>query len=134
LKIVLDTNVLISGIFFSGPPYDILQAWISGKIDLVVSPEILKEYKRVAIELAHRFPGVDVSGLLDFITVNSLICAVEPLSEPVCDDPDDDKFLACALASGTKTVVSGDKALLKLNGFQGVTILRPRSFVDTHLG
>ena len=46
MKVILDTNVLISGIFFSGPPHQILNAWRDGKIQLVISQEILKEYWR----------------------------------------------------------------------------------------
>ena len=47
MKVVLDTNVFISGVFFSGPPYQILKAWREGKIQLVVSEKIFEEYVRV---------------------------------------------------------------------------------------
>jgi predicted nucleic acid-binding protein len=47
--------------------------------------------------------------------------------------PDDDKFLACALASGTQVITSGDKALLKASGYCGIEILRPRQFVEKYL-
>jgi len=47
VKIIVDTNVFISGVFFSGPPYQILKAWCDGKIQLVISQEILEEYHRV---------------------------------------------------------------------------------------
>jgi hypothetical protein len=47
VKAILDTNVLISGIFFSGIPYDLLAAWRDRKIELVITPEILAEYRRV---------------------------------------------------------------------------------------
>ena len=63
MRIVLDTNVFVSGIFFTGPPYQILRAWRDRKIELVVSPEILEEYQRVSDILGRRFPEVDV-GLL----------------------------------------------------------------------
>ena len=56
-----------------------------------------------------------------------------PLPDQVCDDPDDDKFLACALASGTRIIVTGDKALLKLDGSRGLSITTPRRFADEHL-
>ena len=55
------------------------------------------------------------------------------LKEPVCEDPDDDKFLACALASGSKVIISGDKLLLKISGYQGIQVLNPRAFVDQSL-
>jgi predicted nucleic acid-binding protein len=47
VKIVLDTNVFVSGIFFGGPPGTILEAWQDGRIDFAVSLEILTEYERV---------------------------------------------------------------------------------------
>ena len=47
MKIVLDTNVFISGVFFSGPPYQILKAWRDGKAQLVISQQILEEYRRL---------------------------------------------------------------------------------------
>jgi len=133
LTIVVDTNVVISAIFFTGVPNKILRACMAGKIDLVVSPEILLEYRRVADELATQFPDVEVARVLDLITIKSLICDAEPLPDQVCDDPDDDKFLACALASGTGIIVTGDKALLKLDGFRGVSITTPRRFADERL-
>jgi predicted nucleic acid-binding protein len=48
VRIVLDTNVFISGIFFSGPPHRILQGWRNGRVQLVLTPDILEEYRRVA--------------------------------------------------------------------------------------
>jgi uncharacterized protein len=56
MKIILDTNVLLSGIFFNGPPYLILIAWREGKIELAISREIFEEYRRTADLLAKSFP------------------------------------------------------------------------------
>ncbi len=75
MKIVLDTNVLVSGIFFSGPPSEILRAWSRGKVRLVVTREIFDEYWRVAAELRGGFPDVDVTRLLELILVGAEICA-----------------------------------------------------------
>jgi uncharacterized protein len=61
VRIVLDTNVFISGVFFSGPPYKILEAWRDGRIALVVSPEILEEYYRVGENLSGRYTEVDIT-------------------------------------------------------------------------
>ena len=55
------------------------------------------------------------------------------LGQSVCRDPDDDKFLACAIAGDTKIVVSGDKDLLAVSGFQGIAVLTPRQFVEQYL-
>jgi uncharacterized protein len=51
----------------------------------------------------------------------------------VCEDPDDDKFIECAIASKTEIIVSGDKHLLKVTGYQGINVLKPREFVDFYL-
>lgn len=64
MKIVLDTNVLVSGVFFGGPPYEILEAWREGRIRLVVSPDILAEYYRVGADLSDRYPQVDLQPLV----------------------------------------------------------------------
>ena len=71
MKIILDTNVLISGIFFPGPPSQILKAWQDGKIQIAVSKEILSKYHRVAEELSEKFPGVDISEILELFTVHA---------------------------------------------------------------
>jgi len=55
------------------------------------------------------------------------------LSDPICDDPDDDNFLACALKSKNKLIISGDKHLLRVSGYRGIKIIRPRRFVDKYL-
>ena len=100
MRIVLDTNVLISGIFFSGLPGKILQAWHARKLKLFVSVEILDEYFSVAERLTNRYAGVEYEEILGLIVQNAELVQVTDLPEPVCEDPDDDKFLACALASG----------------------------------
>jgi putative PIN family toxin of toxin-antitoxin system len=133
VRLVVDTNVFVSGVFFSGPPYDILDAWRRGRIKLVVSPEIIEEYRRTGEELARRFSKVDLTPWLELVAVRAILVAARPLAQQVCSDPDDDKFLACAATGGTKFIATGDKALLKVSGYQGIAVLRPRDFVDQYL-
>lgn len=133
MKIVIDTNVFVSGVFFSGPPYQILRAWRDGKIQWVISKEILEEYQRVGEKLADRFPGVELTPVLELLAIRGRVIIASSLPEPVCDDPDDDKFLSCALADGCKVIVSGDKHLLKASGYHGITVVRPRRFIEEFL-
>jgi len=116
VKIVLDTNVFVSGVFFGGPP-----------------GEILAEYERVTSELAARFPNIDPAPFLALVALNAELRDCPPLHEQACADADDDKFLACALATCSECIVSGDRLLLKASGYQGVEVIRPRDFVDRHL-
>jgi putative PIN family toxin of toxin-antitoxin system len=133
VKIVLDTNVFVSGVFFSGPPYQILRAWKNQELQIVVSQEILDEYYRVGEELSGRFPGPDLNPILELVASKTELVKAARLSEAVCDDPDDDKFFACAIGGKAEIIVSGDKHLLKMSGYKGIKVVRPRQFVDEYL-
>ncbi len=134
MKIILDTNVFVSGVFFNGPPFEILGAWREGKFEVIVSPEILEEYSRVGELLALDYPPINLRRVLDFVVQNSTLVKSPPLPVQVCEDREDDKFLACALASGSKLIVSGDKHLLKVSGYKDIEVLKPREFSDRYLG
>ena len=134
MRIILDTNVFVSGVFFDGPPCRILKAWRDGEVHVVVSGDILEEYQRVGRSLASQFPRVELSPILELLAVEAELTTARGLPEQVCDDPDDDKFLACALSSKVRLIISGDRHLLKVSGYRGVEIVRPRRFVDEYLG
>jgi putative PIN family toxin of toxin-antitoxin system len=133
VRIILDTNVFVSGVFFAGPPHRLLEAWRDGELQLVVSQEILEEYQRVGETLANQFPGVNLQPIIDLVTTNAEIFPNRVLPESICEDPDDDKFIACAISSRCKVNVSGDRHLLKVSGFGGVKVMRPRQFMDENL-
>jgi predicted nucleic acid-binding protein len=67
------------------------------------------------------------------VTIEAELYHTQDLSKPVCSDPDDDKFLACAIASGSRIIVSGDKHLLKVSGFLDIEIIKPNEFIKRHL-
>jgi len=133
VRIVLDTNVFVSGIFFSGPPSRILEAWRDDNVQLAISPDIFHEYQRIGSELSKQFPIVDLNSILGLVIIHAVMFPSPKLPEPVCEDPDDDKFIACAITSKSNVIVSGDKHLLKVSGFRGINILKPREFVDIFL-
>ena len=133
MKIVLDTNVFISGVFFSGPPYQILKAWREGRISLLISDEIFEEYQRVGELLSNNFPKVDLGPFLELLAITTELVVPKRLQKPVCEYPDDDKFFACALAGKSEIIISGDKHLLKVSEYKGIKVLRPRKFVDDYL-
>lgn len=133
MRIVLDTNVLLSGIFFGGVPGRILDAWRYGEITLLISPQILEEYRRVVNTLTERYGELEVLPILSLLAVEADVIDAPELSEPVSRDPADDKFLACASAGGAAVVVSGDDDLLSLREWHGIEILSPRSFVERYL-
>jgi putative PIN family toxin of toxin-antitoxin system len=133
VKVVLDTNVFVSGVFFGGVPGRILEAWRDGALTLLVSVAILDEYRRVGRLLAVQYDGLELEPILALVAVNAEVVEAPDLPERVCDDPDDDKFLACAVAGGAGVVISGDKDLREVSGWSGIEVLSPRAFADRHL-
>ena len=133
MKIVLDTNVFISGIFFSGPPSQILRAWKNKRLQIILSQDILIEYQRVAESLTLKYPSIDILPIIELVTVHGQFVDTKNVDITVCEDPDDNKFIECAIASDTKIIVSGDKHLLKVKGFKGIKVHKPREFVEIYL-
>lgn len=135
MKVVLDTNVVISGLFFGGIPRAILTDWSYGRFQLMLSVEILHEYERVARELDRKYQVLDGDWeqVLRLIALNATLVAAQPLKKQVCTDPKDDKFLACARSSSASLIVSGDKHLLDVSGWNDIEVLTPRQFHSQHL-
>lgn len=133
MNIVLDTNVFISGIFFGGPPSRILGAWKNQGLQIILSRQIFGEYQRVAAVLSSEFPTVNIVPIIELVAIYGRFVDTQSFDISVCEDPDDNKFLECAVAGKCKTIVSGDKHLLKLTGYKGIAILSPRNFVDKYL-
>lgn len=128
MKAVLDTNVVISGIFFGGVPREILEGWAEGRFELCLSPSIFDEYLRTCERLGKARPGLDYLETLATLVGGGTLVPDSVMSEPITADADDDKFMACARRSGA-LVVSGDQHLLDANGWQGVEVLTPRDFL-----
>lgn len=128
LRVVIDTNVLISSVF-GGNPRKVIDLWKNGKLLLIVSDEIVDEY----LEVLKRFEfSNDI--YVEFIDLLSNIDTTQRISplkrfKVIKEDPDDDKFLECAVEGGISYIISGDKHLMKLVEFQGVEILSPAKFL-----
>jgi len=133
LRVVADTNVLISGLFFGGWPYRVLESWRDGLVDIVVSGAILEEYWVVAHRLGREFPGVEAGPFLDLLSTRATLVEAPDLPARVCMDPADDKFLACALAGGARLIVSGDRGLQRVSGYRGIKVVTPRRFAEEFL-
>lgn len=135
MRVVLDTNVVISGVFFGGVPGRILSAWAAQSFTLALSPGILEEYRRVGKALERKYPeaAATFEPVLTLITRHAIVVDAPPIANPVSDDPDDDKFLAAALAANAPLIVSGDIDLLLVSGWRDITVLTPRQFVDRQL-
>jgi len=133
VRIVVDTNVLISGAFYVGPSSRILDACVRGEFQILLSPEIIDEYVRAGEEFTRKRPNVPFARFLDILISTALLVQAPPLPKPVCEDADDDKFIACALAGNAKVITSGDKHILSVSGHAGIEVLRPKRFEDEYV-
>lgn len=129
MRVVLDTNVLVSGVFFGGVPRDLLEAWGRGAFDLVASPRIVDEYLRILERLSDSRPGLEYEDVLARIVGHTTLLPDPDVTEPITSDPDDDVFMALARVANA-VVVSGDSDLLAATGWAGVQVLKPRDLLD----
>ena len=127
MKIVIDTNVLISAVFFGGKPRTVVESVVSGQFQACASGEIAEEYQEVLNEMISRKQGTLRKNLFQFF-INQMEMA-EPVSKVhVCRDPDDDKFISCAVEAGAFYIVSGDKDLLDIGQYEGVEMITAAEF------
>ena len=94
ISIILDTNVFVSGIFWTGPPYLILEAWQKQKVKLIYSIDILDEYTRVSKLLSRKYKALDIDIFIDLFKSHGELHTPVMLPERISDDPDDEKFIA----------------------------------------
>lgn len=130
MNIVVDTNVVISGLFFGGMPRKVLELIIDHKCHAFVSMEIINEY----IEIANRMQveeqkSIDTFSLAPFIKRLFLIKPISKIN--ICRDPDDNKFIECANDAGAIYIVSGDKDLLDLKKYKNIKIVTVKDFLDS---
>ena len=129
IAVVVDTNTLVSGLGWSGPPSVIVDALLAGELVLVSSPPLLDELERVLAypKLAHVFD--DPAGITAL--VRSVADVVEPTSTlaAVADEPDN-RVLEAAAEAGVDAVVTGDAGLLALVEFQGIPVMSAAKFLE----
>lgn len=129
MKVVVDTNVLVSALVFpGGAPEQVYRLAIEGGITLVTSPPLLAELGRV---LTERFGWQDDyvrAALAQLVRLGEVVEPVERVSI-IADDPDDDRVLEAAQAAGAARIVSGDQHLLSLGRWGEVAILSPAEFL-----
>lgn len=132
-RAVLDTNVLISGVFWKGAPFRVLSAWQDQRFTLVISTPILAEYRRVLQEMMANREIVVLERILELIEVYAEMVTPASFPKTVCNDPDDDKFLETAVAGRSAYVISGDAGLLRLKHYLGIQIVSPAEFLKSTL-
>jgi putative PIN family toxin of toxin-antitoxin system len=128
VKIVLDTNVIVSGIFWTGIPFKILDYWIQNRFELLITEDILKEYERTLIKISKGKNDQLVNHWLILIAENSYVIRIKKRFR-LSADPDDDKFLECAVTGKASYIISGDAHLLNVGMVMNIPIVTPSEFM-----
>lgn len=126
MRLVLDTNTVVSGLLWDNTPSRLIEAALQGRIELFTSPALLLELEDVLPrrKLSRRAAASGLSVAQLTARYALLAQVVEPaVIASISADPDDDHVLACALAARAELVVSGDSDLLNLKSFQGIPIV-----------
>ncbi len=133
MRIVIDTNVVASAIFFGGKPKQLIELLLQKRFDSFVTAEIIEEYHETVEYLINKYPARKISVPLTQIV--SACNIIESKSKvQVCRDPDDDKFISCAKDAKCLYVVSGDKDLLSIKEYEDVEIIAVSDFINILCG
>jgi len=126
----VDTNVFISS-FFGGNPRKIIDLWKQDRLQLCLSQAIVEEYVEVLLRLGLQ-DKMEIKELLSLFSKggNTLFTSETETVTLVADDPDDNKFIECAVALEAEYIVSGDKHLLNIGKYLNIKILSPLAFLN----
>jgi len=130
IKVVVDTNVIFSAMFWKGNESKILELAEEEKIRLLTSPALLDELRKV---LTHKELGLDEKTVEENVQyVLSTVRLVSPrrVVKVIHEDPSDNRILECALEGKARYIISGDKHLLRMKKFRGIRIVRAKEFLD----
>ena len=134
LKVVIDTNQFVSALISKkGQSARLLDLWREQHFILVTSLEIIAEIKEVLeyphISKKYKLNKADITSLLFLIEHEAVVIPALPAVCIIKDDPDDNKFLACALAAKADYIVSGDQHLLSLGNYESISIITVKDFL-----
>lgn len=131
IRVVLDTNVIVSALVFGGLPREVLEMVEAGRCELFYSKPIQEEVRRVLAE-KFRWHELILSEVLATVWQMGKLVLPSKTIKAVADDPDDNRILECALEAKAHAVVSGDHHLLDLANYRSIPILSPRQFISLY--
>ncbi|RLC72289.1 MAG: putative toxin-antitoxin system toxin component, PIN family [Chloroflexi bacterium] len=133
MRVVLDTNTIISGLLWFGKPRKLIDLAEAGSITVCTSPDLLRELREVLIrpKLSGRLAAVGSSAeeVVEQFAALAQVVEVSVSVTVITADPDDNNVLSCALAAQADYIVSGDRHLLDLASYEGVEILDAAQFL-----
>jgi len=132
IRIVLDTNVIVSALVFGGTPRGVLELAEAGQCQFFYSEPIQTEVRRVLSE-KFEWPQAMLREVLPVLWSMGELVVPRTTVDAVPDDPDDNRILECAVEAQAQVVVSGDHHLLAVQKYKSVSIVTPRQFIELFL-
>ena len=130
IRVVLDTNILISGLLFKGKLSGIVELWQKGKIVPIISKETFEELRTVLEYQKFSLSHVEIKSLIEHeILPYFEVVNVSKHVKGACRDPGDDKFISCAISANADGIVTGDKDLSDLKKYRSVRIIHASDFI-----
>ena len=129
MRVVADTNIFISALVFGGLPGSFLDLAFLRSFQLVTSPILLHELDE-KLRLKFALSADDADRVRAKLESAALVIEPNLALTVITDDPDDDRVLECAVAGRVDYIVSGDRHLLKLGSYQGISIVTAREFMN----
>jgi putative PIN family toxin of toxin-antitoxin system len=134
MRVVLDTNVLVSGTFWTGDSFEILKRAELKEIELILSEELINEYNEVINrdEIIEKIEDKNlvINEVIQKVISEALVIEPSQNFNAVKEDPKDNIILECAFEGKADFIVTNDNHLLKLNEFQGIKIVTPEKFLE----
>jgi uncharacterized protein len=136
LHVVIDTNVIVSGILSrKGAPVELLNAWRERRFLMLTSPAVIAELRAVLqyphIRKKYTLSDNEIEQTITLLEHDALLVTGEAnVAGSVPDDPKDEMFLACALDGTADVIVSGDHHLIDLESYRDIPIMTARQFLD----
>jgi uncharacterized protein len=130
IKVVIDTNVIISALLFGGIPGELISLWKGDRISPLASKEIIDEYIKVLTYPKFELSEAEINYIL-YSEILPYFDIIKPKDRPLIikNDPSDDKFIHCAKAGKAGIIISGDQHLLSLKTYRKIKILTPAEFL-----
>jgi len=130
VRVVLDTNVLISAILFGGKPRQILEKAVRGEIRLCLSEPILEELKGVLRRSKFDYSPEMIQVILTELTGIADLVNPSKSIGVVLEVPDDNRILECAVEAEANYIITGDSHLLKLSRYRNIEVLNTVAFLE----
>jgi uncharacterized protein len=129
MAVVLDSNIWISACVFRGRPLELVERGLDGSLDIVISQSIIDETLRVMKDKFRADP-MELERALAIMTTSARTVDLAIQVRAVKGDPDDDHVVSCAVAAGAEAVITGDKDLLRMVSYEGISMVRVRDFLE----